>query len=170
MVKKDLLDIKIGICFLEVVLALVLVIYCYAGFKNENVQVNASLARKYANGNKEALVDFRKKEISKNVMLLSNDMLIESDEIIVTNPNTEDMITDFKIYIPKELNLDLDRLVVTLNDGTITDETIESTDNYFVISINTIKLNASTTKNYDLSFYYFENIDNFNYLFQVESK
>ena len=170
MVKRDLLDLKIGICFLEVVLALVLVIYCYVGFKSENVQVNASLAKKYANGNKEALVDFKKKDVSSDIMLLSNDVLIESDEIIITNPNSEDMIADFKIYIPKDLKLDLSKLTITLNDGTVVDEKIETTDNYMVVSINSVKLNSATTKNYDLSFYYYQKIDNFNYLFQVESK
>ena len=168
--KRDILDIKIGICFLEVILASVLIIYCYFGFKSENIQVNASLAKKYANGNKEALVDFKKKNTTSDVMLLSNDKLIESDEIIVTNPNDEDMKVDYKIYIPKELNIDLNKLTITLNDGTIVDDTIETTNNYIVVSINNITLNGGSTKNYDLSFYYFENIDNFNYLFQVESK
>lgn len=168
--KKDLLDVKIGICFLEVILASVLIIYCYVGFKNENVQVNASLAKKYANGNKEALVDFKKKNTSGEVMLLTNDRLVETDEISVTNPNAEDMKAIFKIYIPKELNLDLNKLTITLNDGTIVDQEIEATDNYYVISIDNVNLGSSTTKYYDLSFYYFEKIDNFNYLFQVESK
>ena len=45
-----------------------------------------------------------------------------------------------------------------------------TTNNYIVVSINNITLNGGSTKNYDLSFYYFEKIDNFNYLFQVESK
>ena len=168
--KRDLLDVKIGICFLEVVLAFVLIIYCYVGFKSENVQVNASLAKKYANGNKEALVDFKKKDVSSDIMLLSNDILIEADEIIVTNPNNEDMIADYKIYIPKDLKIDISKLTITLNDGAIVDERIETTDNYIVISIDSVKLNSASTKNYDLSFYYFEKIDNFNYLFQVESK
>ena len=168
--KRDLLDVKIGICFLEVVLAFVLIIYCYVGFKSESVQVNASLAKKYANGNKEALVDFKKKDVSSDVMLLSNDILIETDEIIITNPNNEDMIADYKIYIPKDLKIDISKLTITLNDGAIVDERIETTDNYIVVSIDSVKLNSASTKNYDLSFYYFEKIDNFNYLFQVESK
>lgn len=168
--KKDLLDVKIGICFLEVILASVLIIYCYVGFKSENIQVNASLAKKYANGNREALVDFQKKNTAGDVMLLSNDRLIEADEISVTNPNAEDMKAVFKIYIPKDLNIDLSKLTITLNDGTILDESIETTDNYHVISIDNITLGSSATKYYDLSFYYFEKIDNFNYLFQVESK
>ena len=103
-------------------------------------------------------------------MLLTNDRLVETDEISVTNPNAEDMKAIFKIYIPKELNLDLNKLTITLNDGTIVDQEIETTDNYYVISIDNITLGSSTTKYYDLSFYYFEKIDNFNYLFQVESK
>lgn len=168
--KKGNINKSIAKYILEMIVVLVLVANCYVGLKSNNLQSSASLAKYYAAGNKEAIVNYERNEDADNIMLLSNATLIEDGDITIQNPNEVSMKAVIKVYIEKKSNIDVEKLVISVDGLSNAKNDIKVTNNYYIINTKSIFLKPNEQEKFNIKFYYDgEYSENFNYLLQVES-
>ena len=103
-------------------------------------------------------------------MLLSNANLIEDGNITIQNPNEVSMNAVIKVYIERKSNIDVEKLVISVDGLSNAKKDIKVTNNYYIINTKSVFLKPNEQEKYNIKFYYDgEYKDNFNYLLQVES-
>ena len=168
--KRGNINKSIAKYILEMIVVLVLVANCYVGLKSNNLQSSASLAKYYAAGNKEAIVNYQRNEETDDIMLLSNANLIEDGYISVQNPNEVTMKAVIKVYIERKSDIDIEKLIISVDGLSNAKKDIKVTNNYYIITTKSIFLQPNEQEKYNIKFYYDGNYANeFNYLLQVES-